>query len=158
MFICQERRDYFDDFQNYDNVMSLLNLIKRYCNSIIPTAMPSDIDITRSLIGDNSDIPYNVVSQNCAIAMKEYIEEYILKYINQDNVGRFKDKITYLAIDFEYFCYEAERECKGADLKPMKPTAGRRSHLSDSDIVITMKSLLSCTSLKKRNCSMIQKL
>ena len=81
MFQCQERRDYFDDSQNYDNVMSLLNLINRYCNSIIPTAMPSDIDITRSLIGDNCNIPYHVVLQNCAIAMKEYIEEYILKQL-----------------------------------------------------------------------------
>ena len=103
MFQCQERRDYFDDSQNYEKAMSLLTLIRQYCNTIIPTIKPSDIDITRSLIGDNCNIPYNVVLQNCAIAMKEYIEEYILKQLNQDNVGRFKDKITYLAIDFEYF-------------------------------------------------------
>lgn len=149
MLQCQERRDYFDDSQNYDNSMSLLTLIQQYCNTIIPTVKPSDIDITRSLIGDNCNIPYNVVLQNCAIAMKEYIEEYILKQLNQDNVGRFKDKITYLAIDFEYFCYDAERECKGTDLKPMKPTAGRRSCLSDFDIKMTLKSLFYFETVEK---------
>ena len=149
MFQCQERQDFFDDSQNYEKAMSLLTLIRQYCNTIIPTIKPSDIDITRSLIGDNCNIPYNVVLQNCAIAMKEYIEEYILKQLNQDNVGRFKDKITYLAIDFEYFCYDAERECKGTDLKPMKPTAGRRSGVSDFDIKMTLKSLFYFETVEK---------
>ena len=141
MFQCQERQYFFDDPKNYEKTMSLLTLIQQYCNTIIPTAKPSDIDITRSLIGDNCNIPYNVVLQNCAIAMKEYIEEYMLKQLNKDNVKRYKDKITYLAIDFEYFCYEAERECKGVKLKPMKATAGRHSRLSDFDIKMTLKSL-----------------
>lgn len=149
MFQCQERRDYFDDSQNFDKAMSLLTMIQQYCNSIIPAVNPSDIEITRSLIGDNSNIPYIKVLQNCAIAMKEYVEEYMLKKLNHDNVERYKDKITYLAIDFEYFCYEAECACKGANLKPMRPTAGRRSCLSDFNIIMTLKSLFYLETVEK---------
>lgn len=149
MFHCQERQVFFDDSQNYEKAMSLLTLIQQYCNTIIPTVKPSDIDISRSLIGDNCNIPDTVVLQNCAIAMKEYIEEYMLKQLNQDNIKRHKDKITYLAIDFEYFCYEAELKCKGEKLKPMRPTAGRRSRLSDFDIIMTVKSLFYLETVEK---------
>lgn len=149
MFQCQERQEFFDDSKNYYKAMSLLTVLQQYCNLIIPTAKPSDMEITRSLIGDNSNMPYSVVLQNCAIAMKEYIEEYMFKSINQENVERYKDKITYLAIDFEYFCYDAERECKGVNLKHMWATAGRRSCLSDFDIKMTLKSLFYLETVEK---------
>lgn len=141
MFECPERRAFFDNPKDYTKAKALLTVILSYCKSIFPTIIPSEIEITRCLLTDNENMPYDVVLKNYAYVMADYTENYLLKNITPDNIERYKDKITYLAIDFEYFCYDVEKECKGADLKPMHPTAGRRSCLSDNDIVFVAKSL-----------------
>lgn len=124
IFNLKERDKYFHAKRGLTpKAQALLTYISAYCKPIIAAASLTPIEVAR-IVMSNQKTPHKKMLSAYARCLKEYIDQYLLANINSKNVKRYKQKIDYLAIDFEIFAYEWE--CLNNDLPTLYCTTGRR--------------------------------
>ncbi len=131
----------------YEKYTVFLKIVFDYCNKIaIKGAV--DIDIARTIFGPNQTTQIQEIKTS-AFLMANYVEAYLLAKITPANAERFKFKVDYLAIDFEYLAYAAENEIYSKKLPPYYQMSGRRHTLTSFDTMMAMKSLFYIETIEK---------
>lgn len=143
-----ERKEAFHATEKYyEKYTAFLKVVSDYCNKVGAKGV-SDIDIARTLFG-NSQPSNDKVIKALAYLMANYTDAYLLKTITEQNAERFKSKVDYLGIDFEYLAYAAENEIYSKHLPTIYPTSGRRHSLHSLDTMMAMKSLFYIETIDK---------
>lgn len=140
LFQLKERKDFFA-FKRapYRRSVALLKVISQYCHSAA-TYTPTDLEIARALISEQSYSKEKEL-KIWAFVMADYVDNYLLKFITTDNARRFKSKITYVAIDFEYLTYAIETIVRKYSLPPFYPCSAHKGRLYPQDVLMASKSL-----------------
>lgn len=140
LFHLDERQEAFHAADKYyEKYTAFLKVVSDYCNKVGATGA-TDIDIARTLFG-NTQPSNDKFIKAVAFLMASFTDAYLLKAITVQNAKRFKSKVDYLGIDFEYLAYAAENEIYSKHLPPIYATSGRRHTLHSFDTMMTMKSL-----------------
>ena len=148
LFRLAEREEAFkatDSF--YEKYTAFLQFVSDYCHNV-EVKGATDIDIARTLFGNIQ--PSNVhLIKTVAFLMANYVDAYLLAKLNSTNAERFKSKIDYLGIDFEYLAFHIENTVYGKNLPPYYATSGRRHSLNSIDTMFAMKSLFYIETIDK---------
>lgn len=131
----------------YNKYTAFLNVVSDYCNKVAIKGA-TDIEIARTLFGQQQSSQAKIIKA-IGYLIANYVDEYLLKKINANNAIRFKSKIDYLGIDFEYFAYASENEIYSKELPPIFLTSGRRHSLHSFDTMMAMKSLFYIETIEK---------
>lgn len=123
----------------YEKYTAFLKIVFGYCNKMAIKGV-SDLDISRTVFASSRPAQVQVI-RTAAYMMANYVKNYLLKMITPANAQRFKFKMDYLAIDFEYLAYAAENEIYSKKLPSYCQTSGRRHMLTSFDTMMAMKSL-----------------
>lgn len=148
LFRLDEREAVFQAKDKFFEVYTaFLKVVSDYCNKIALKGA-SDIDIARIIFGPNQPTQIQEIKTG-AYLMANYVDAYLLSKITPANAERFKSKVDYLAIDFEYLAYAAENTIYSKKLPPYYQTSGRRHTLHSFDTMMAMKSLFYIETIDK---------
>lgn len=131
----------------YEKYTAFLKIVFDYCNKMAIKGA-SDIDIARTFFASKQPTQVQEI-RTTAYVMANYVKNYLLTMITPANATRFKFKIDYLAIDFEYFAYAAENVIYSKKLPSYCQTSGRRHMLTSFDTMMAMKSLFYIETIEK---------
>lgn len=134
-----------DDY--YNKYTAFLKVVLDYCNKIALKGA-SDIDVARIIFGPNQPSQIQEI-KTAAFLMANYIDAYLLAKMTAANAERFRSKVDYLAIDFEYLAYAAENTVYSKNLPPYYKMSGRRHTLTSFDTMMAMKSLFYIETIDK---------
>ncbi len=148
VFHLDEREKVFRARESYyEKYAAFLKTVSEYCNKVAIKGV-SDLDIARTLLGSLQASQQTIIKTvSCMMAL--YVDKYLLSKMTPLNAERFKSKIIYLGIDFEYLAYAVETEIYGKKLPFHYPMSGRRHALNSFDTMMAMKSLFYIETIEK---------